>query len=226
MVEDVVDARDHLVVRQRHRVAGIQNGKARHDLFIGKDVTDLGLGRGVGDDRARIHLRTGTRKREHAAHGKRLAVGLLKAHEVLLPGILGAVHRHGHGLGVVAHRAAAHGKKKLRLVRTRDLDALVELLERRIGHHARNLGHVLARIGKLLLDLVVEARLLDRAAAVDQDDIGAILGKLRVKALQGVFSEVKLGRIAVSKVAEHVSNSKRLSLRAALVRRDSRKASA
>ena len=49
----------------------------------------------------------------------------------------------------------------------RDLDALIELRERRIRHDARDLRHILALRGENLDDIIVDAVLLDRAAAID-----------------------------------------------------------
>ena len=56
MIEDIVDTRRHLLMRQCHRIARIQDGKARHDLLIRKDMTDLHLGLGIRNDCARVHL--------------------------------------------------------------------------------------------------------------------------------------------------------------------------
>ena len=201
VIEDIVDACYHLAMWQCHRVPRVQDGKARDDLLVCKDVTYFLLCLLIGDDTTCIHLRARPGHRQHAADRQRLAGRLLKAHEIFLPRIFLAVDRNGHRLGIVADRTAADGQEQIRLMLARDLDALIELCERRIRHDARDLCHILALRLEDLDDIIVDAVLLDGTAAVDQDDVLAVLRQFRVQVIERLIAKIKLCRVAIRKIS-------------------------
>ena len=110
----------------------------------------------------------------------------------------------GDSFGVVAHRAAAHRQDEIGFGGTGAFDAFVQLFHRGIGHDARVLEHRFAALFERGFDLRVNAVFLDRPAAVHQKDVFAVLGELFFKPLHGVFPEVEAGRVAISKVSEHI----------------------
>ena len=56
MVENVVNAGYHLIVRQRQRVFRVQYSEPGHDLLIREHMTDLLMGVRVRDHGSRVHL--------------------------------------------------------------------------------------------------------------------------------------------------------------------------
>ena len=203
MRHDVEDTGDHLVLRHRVGELGVQDGEAREHLGAGEHVPDLQLAVVVRDHRAAVHLAARARHREDAAHRHDAALGLLHAQVVLLPRILLAVRRHAHGLRVVHHRAAAHGQDEVHVVVARDGRALAQLLHGGVGHHARVLEHLLAGLAQDGHHPVVQAGLLDGAAAVGQLHARAVLGQLGGQAVQRVLAEDELRGVVVGEVALH-----------------------
>ena len=110
---------------------------------------------------------------------------------------------NGKRLRVVAHGPAADGEQEVRLVRPRDRDALVQLVQRRVGHDARDLRHVLAVLPEDLDHLVIDAVPFDGAAAVHEHDVFAVLGKFVIQKMQRIGAEIQLCGVAVGKIAQH-----------------------
>ena len=201
MVENIVDAGDHLVPGQGEGVVGVQDGELGHHVLVLKDLAHLFLGVGVRDDAAGVHLGPGAHHGQHTAQGDDGAGRLLKADEILLPGVLLAVDGGGHGLGVVADGPAAHGQQKVGPVPAADLHALQDLGQGGVGHDAGNFRHVLAAILQDGGHLVIDAVLLDGPAAVDQDDIGAVFGQLVPQRRDGAAAEIELGGVIIGEVS-------------------------
>ena len=208
VAENVVDARDHLIAGQGERVDGVEHREAGHDAFIGEHMPDLELLRRVGDDGARVHLAARADHRQNAADGNDLAVGLLETEIVFLPRVFGAMDGDGERLRIVAHRTAAHGKEQVCLVRAGNFHAFAQLVVSGVGHDARDLRDVLSALFEDSGDRVIDAVLLDGAAAVDEHDVLAVFGKFLLQVLDGAFAEIELGRIAVGKVSEHKCSSR------------------
>ena len=164
-------------------------------------MADLLLRLLIGDDGTGIHLRSRADHRQHAADRQRLAGRLLKAQEVLLPRVLLTVDRDRDSFRIVADRTTADSQKEIRLMLARNLDALVELRDRRIRHDARDLRHILALCLQNLDDIIVDAIFLDRAAAIDQDDVLAVLRQLLIQVVQRLITEIELCRVAIRKIS-------------------------
>ena len=201
VVEDVIDAGNHLIARQRQGVSGVQDGEFGHDPLVCKDMSDLLLRLLVGDDGAGVHLRAGPHHGQHAAHRQRLTGGFLKTQIIFLPGVFLTVDRDGYRLGIVADRTAAHRQKQIRMVTAGDLDALIQLGKGGVGHDAGDLCHILAALLQDPGHFLIDAVFLDGAAAVDQHDIRPVLVQLFGKEAQRIIAEIQLGRIAVRKIA-------------------------
>ena len=97
MIENIVDTRDHLIFRQRHRVPRVEDRELRHNI-VAEHMTDLLLGFVIGDDRAAVHLRACARHSENAADGNYLAGRLLKADKIFLPRVVVAVNGYRYCL--------------------------------------------------------------------------------------------------------------------------------
>ena len=200
VVEDVIDTRRHLSLGQREGELWVEDGELRHDI-IAKDMADLELLLVVGDDGAAVHLGAGARHRQDAADRDDGAVGLLKADIVFVPRIVIAVDGDRYRLGVVAAGAAADRQQKIDVILSRKLYALAQLINGRVGHHARVLDDGFAVILEDLGHRVIDAVLLDRAAAVDQLYGLAVFGKLVVQILQRILSEIELCRVVITEIA-------------------------
>lgn len=164
-------------------------------------MTDFELLGVVGDDRAAVHLAARADHGEHATDGDDLAIGLLEADEILVPGVLGAVDGGRQRLCVVADRPAAHGEEKVRLCRAGSFAALLQFLDGGIGHDACVLEDFLPALAQNREDGVVNSVFLYRPAAVDQEHILAVFGQLLFQPFEGVFAEVNLCRIVVNEIS-------------------------
>ena len=153
-------------------------------------MTDLLFGLRIGNHGAGVHLRTGACHSQHTAYRQSLTIRLFKADIILLPGIFPAVHGNGDRLGVIADRAAAHSQQKIRMVVPCDLDALIELINGRVGHNAGDLCHILSILIQNPNDIIIDSVLLNGTAAVDQHDILAVLRQLRVQVVQSILAEI------------------------------------
>ena len=142
MIKDIIDARYHLIMRQCQRVFRVQDGKLRHDLFIGKYMTDLLFCLRIGDDRSGVHLRTGSYHGQHTSHRKGLAVRFFKAQVIFLPRVFVTVDGYRNCLGIIADRTAAHRQKQICLMSAGSLHALIKLIHRRVRHNAGDLRHI------------------------------------------------------------------------------------
>ena len=199
MVEYIVDARYHLTLGQREGEGWVEYRELRHDL-LAEDMTDLQLLLMVGDDRAGVHLRTRTRHGEDAPYRHYLAVRLLKADVILLPGIVIAVYRYRYSLGVVTAGAAAYSEEQIDIILSCYPDALTQLFGSRVGHNAGVLYNGLAVSLEYLHDRVIHAVTLDRAASVDQLYGLAVFRQLIVEILQRVISEIQLGSVLITEI--------------------------
>ena len=200
VVHDVIDPRHHLIVGEGIGVLRVQDGELGEDL-LAKHMADLQLGGVVGDDRAAVHLRPRTHHGEHAPHGDELVVRVLHPQVVLFPGVLIAPGGDGDRLGIVAAGAAAHRQQQVHVVLPGDLAALVELFHRGVGHDAGVLEDLLAGGLQDGHHLVIDAVFLDGPAAVDQLDLGPVVGQLPRQGVHGVGAEVEFGGVAVGEVA-------------------------
>lgn len=160
----------------------------------------------VGDHGAAVHLRAGAHHREHAANGDDLVAGRLHAQEILLPGILIAPGGDGNGFRIVAYAAAADGEDEVDVVVAYDRAALVEFLDGRVGHDARNLENGFSSGVCNGDDLVVQPRTLDGAASVGERYVRPVRGELGFKAVEGVLAEMKFSRVVVGEVSQHGSS--------------------
>ena len=202
MVENIVNPRHHLIVRKREGVRRIKHGELGEHLRS-EDVTDLELLLGIGDDRAAVHLAARADHRQDARDGHDRTRRFFKAKEVFLPRILVAVNGDGDRLGIVAHRAAADCQDQICLTCPRTGDALIELVRGGIGHDARVFGDLLAALLQNGHDPIIDPVLLDRAPAVDEQDVFAVIFEFRPKVLHGVLAEIEFRRIAIGKIPEH-----------------------
>ena len=108
---------------------------------------------------------------------------------------------NGHGLGVIADRAATHGQNQIHLVLPRDAAALVKLFHRGIGHDARVLKNVLAALVQKLYHLIVDAVSFDGAASIDQHDIFPIFREFLSQAIQRVLSKIQFRGVTIAEIS-------------------------
>ncbi len=206
MIHDIVNARAHLIFRQRHGIARIEDREFRHDI-VPEHMADLEMLLVIRDDRAAVHLGAGAGHCQHAADRHDLAVRLLKACIVFLPRILVAVNGDRDRLGIIADRAAADREDKIGLMCFCGLDALTELFSGRVRHDAGDLRDILAAFLQDRGDLIVDAVFPDRAAAVDQQDIFAVLRQLILQKADRILTEIELCGIVVAEISEHNDTS-------------------
>ena len=146
-------------------------------------MSDLELLFAVGDDRTAVHLAARADHREHTADGDDLAGRLLKADVILVPRIFVAVDGNGDRFCIVADRTASDGEDEIGLRFPCARDAFRELVRRGIGHDARVLKNLLTALLENGDDLVIDAVLLDRAAAVDEQHVLPVLGEFLLQPL-------------------------------------------
>ena len=82
-----------------------------------------------------------------------------------------------------------------------DRHALVQLVRCGVRHYGRNLCNVLAAVFEDSDNLVIEPGFLDRTAAVDKQNVLAVVCKLRFKIAEGVLTEIELGRVVVAETS-------------------------
>ena len=70
----------------------------------------------------------------------------------------------------------------------------------RIGHDAGDFRYVLAFVLQDFDDVVINPVLLDRAAAVDQDDFLTVFLQFAVEVFQCIFAKIEFRRIAVCEI--------------------------
>ena len=200
---DVRAAAHALVIRQGEGEARVHDGKARAGdvvviaalvarVLLGEDGAVAGLGAGGGDG-------------EDGAHGQhrlgRAGMGIELPHVLVR-----LAHAVGDGLGRVDHGAAADGQQKVRVHLLPQDDALVDLADARIGHHAAQRGVADACLLQRHQHLHQQAA-LDRAlAAVDDQRVSAAEAAHAVPdLLHRAGAEEHLGGGVIDKVVHGIS---------------------
>ena len=197
---DIEESGNHLVAGDGQGIGGIQDGELGHDL-IAENVSDLQFLFGMGDDGAAVHLGAGAHHGQDAANGNDLIAQPLHADIVFLPGVVVAVSGDGQGLGVVTDGPAADRQNQVNFVGFCQFTALIQLVDRGVGHDAGQFEDCLVVHLKDLDDLVIDAVFLDGPAAVSQQDVGSVFLQLPVQVFQGVVAEVKSGGVAVTEIS-------------------------
>ena len=198
VIEDIVDACHHLVVRNTQCEHRVQHGELRHNCFS-EYMTDFLLCSVIRDDGTTVHLRTSPDHSQNASDRNDLAVRFLEADVVFLPWIIVTVHGYGDRLGVVAAGSAADRQQQIDVIVPGNLHALTEFVHGRVRHDASVLYDILAAGGKHLHDLIVDAILFDGTAAVDQLYVGPVFIEFPCQFLQSVLTKVEFRWITVSK---------------------------
>ena len=85
---------------------------------------------------------------------------------VLFPVVALEIHRRCYSFGVVAHATAAECQDPIDLIIPRDTHALMQFLERRVGHHAQVFNDGLAAVTQDSDYLIVDAVAFDATASV------------------------------------------------------------
>ena len=154
----------HLLARQRQRGLGVQRRDLREE---GRAVGRIFLGGSlVGDHAAGVHLRAGGGQRERREERQSLADLGLAAEKV--PDVA-LVHRPGgYGLGLVYNGAAPRRHYQVAAGRAGLRYAGLHVRERRVRLYAGMLRHRHAVPGEGFHYDVVDAVLIDAAAAVDE----------------------------------------------------------
>ena len=206
MVEDIIDACRHLTFRQRKGEFRIQDGKLRHNVTA-EHMTDLQLLLVIRNDSACIHLRTCPRHRQNTSDRDDLTTRFFKTDVILFPRIIVTMYRHRYRLCIVAAGTAADCQQEIRLILLCDPDAIPQLFDCRIRHHAAVLHHGLAVCFQDLHHSVIDAVLLDRTAAIDQLNGFAVFGQFVVEVLQRIVSKIQFCCVEIAKISKHCVSS-------------------
>ena len=103
----------------------------------------------------------------------------------------------GDELGAVADRAAADAEDEIDLLGANQLDCAIERGQRRVGFDAGEFDHPVP--GERGADLFIDAVALDRAAAVEKQDLGRSRDQV-VQAGEAGRAEVDLGRVVIAEL--------------------------
>ena len=191
MIHDVVDARLHLILGHSHRELWIQDRELRHQATV-EHVAHLERVLSIGNHRAGIHLRACSCHRQHTTYGQQLLVGiwLFLLQPELVPVVSIIEHRGRYRLRVVAYAAAAKSKNQIHLVLTGNLHALVQFLQRGIGHHTRVLHDGLACLLQDGHHLIVDTITLHTAAAIVQQHHGTVVLQFVLEEVQRLITKI------------------------------------
>ena len=202
---DVHAAARRLIPRQCDRELGV------HDRELGAAVIGvaalLDAQLLVGDHAAVAHLGAGGCDGEHHADG-RAARGLADA-RVEVPGIAAAGEAVADGLGGIDDRAAAHGEDEVHALGARELEALVDEREARVGHNAAQLDVGKARLVEGGTHAVDKSRAHSRLPAKMHEHLGGaeLLGELARLAL-GTKTELDLRGRVIGEAVHRKSSSR------------------
>ena len=89
----------------------------------------------IGNHGTAVHLRPGADHGQNTANRNNFIVHIFHADIIFFPWIFFAVCGNGNGLGIVADRAAAHGKNQVHIMLFCQFAAFVQFLNSRIGHN-------------------------------------------------------------------------------------------
>ena len=189
MIKDIIDACNHLSLRERKSKLWIQDRKLWHYL-VPENMSDLQFLLMIGYYGTCVHFRAGSGHGKDTSDRKDVACGFLKPDIVFIPWIFITVHRYGNSLGIITAGSSAYGKKQICLIVPRNFNSITKFLYSGIRHYARILYYVFPIVLQDLYDLIIYTVFLDGATSIDQLNIFPILGKFIIQILKGVIPKI------------------------------------
>ncbi len=135
MRHNVINARYHLIFRQRESKFGVHDREFRKNFFV-ENVSDFEFLLVIGNDRAAVHFAARADHSQNAVDGDYIAGYVLKTDKILIPSVVVTVYRNRYCFRIVANRAASDGKYQIGFRRFCALDSLIEFIGCRIRHNA------------------------------------------------------------------------------------------
>ena len=173
MAHHLGSASGRLLLRDRERIRRVEHRHLRHEQ--GRGGSPLLVFAQIGNNGKRVHLGARSRKREHRIHRQR---GLdFRAIEHQVPRVAVVFRSTRDNLGRIDNRTAAHSEHHVDRVLLAQARALANRLDARVRLNARKLHHMQTRISENRRGLVIQAALLNGAAAIDEQHIRAAFRK-------------------------------------------------
>jgi len=198
MGHDVADAVADLGMRQGETELGIEDAEDRTEQGRGGGIFPGGFF--VGDHRIRAALAARGGNGQDGPEGHRLLAAGFAGVEI--PDLALVRDAHGDGFGGIDGTPAPDREDEIDLLFSRQLDALVDQREARIGFHSAQFDELDARLFKGCRHLIVNAGPLDALSAVMEQHLAAAGFDLGARLAMGAPAEDHFGGILIFKI-EH-----------------------
>lgn len=192
--QDVEGAGPELANRHGERVGRVHQREFRVEARVVAVGLDFLLR--VGEDGGAVDLAAGRRHGDNHAQWQWLEVEIALHFPEVRPDVAVVSGGQGDGFAAVHDAAAADCQYPVHLVVLGQLRALQHLIQRRVRHDAAELDDLNAGFLQDGRDFIVDAVLLDGAAAVAHQDLRAVLlGQLRQVLGDNALAEVDFGAV-------------------------------